>query len=183
MRESFVEPDGHRNPVRMGDRQTPPQILVLRLARPQYDKRRLEPREDQGERGNQIEPLLGHHPRDHADERTSERQVVRRQTESCEHGRLGRALPRQVRGAVCTGQERVAFRVPAVGVDPVQNAHEVGGPAAEDPIEAEARFWRLNLSRVGRTDRRHQFGVVDAALQETDPAPVLHPFWRKQAPR
>jgi len=46
--------------------------------------------------------------------------------------RLRRALVRQVAGAVGRRQKRVAFRIPFFDVDAVQDADEIGRPAAHD---------------------------------------------------
>ena len=72
--------------------------------------------------------------------------------------------------------------IPLCRIDPVEDANKIASTAPQNALEAAAELGRLDFLGVlwahGRDEVR-----IDAALQKADAAPVLHPFWRKQAPR
>jgi hypothetical protein len=81
MGQAFVEPDPGRNTIRKLRRQASPEILIASVARAKDDESGAEGGQFTGERGNQIEPFLVDHSRNHPDERPFHCSLVGRQVE------------------------------------------------------------------------------------------------------
>ncbi len=182
MRQRFVEADPRADPIGVPRGDRAPHVLVARLAGAEHDERGIELDQILEGRGDQVEAFLIDHPRHHPDERPRHRRLVGRQAVAPEHRRLGVALAGQIAGVERRGQERIARRIPFVGVDAVQNADQVRGAGAQDAVEPEAERRRLNLLGVAPADGRDRPRVVDAALQEADAAVELEAIDRRTDP-
>ena len=150
MRQPFVEPDVHRNAIRMPRRQRQPQILIPPLARSQQHHRGAQPWKLVGNVSEEIESFLIDHPRDQADNRARQRSSARRQPVALEQLPLGRLLPVEIIGVIRPGNVRIALRIPLIVVDPVQDPDQIRAALAQDPVEAEPELRGLNLLRVAR---------------------------------
>ena len=94
---------------------------------------------------HQVDPFALKEPGGHADERPVRGQV---QAEALQQGRLAGLFPCQVFPVVGCGQEGIPVGVPAVIVDPLQNAVKLLGPIPEQPLQPEAEFRGQDLFPV-----------------------------------
>src|SRR3989441_9625235 len=179
MREPFVEPDARTNAIRESRRERRPEILIPRFAGTEDDERRVELRQIVLERGDEVEAFLVDHARDHADQWPLHGGLVRDESVSREDGGLRRLLARKIVGAVRLRQIGIVRGIPFLRVDPVQDADEIRATLTQDAVEPEPELRRLNLLRVPRADGGDDVRVIDAALQKTDPPPVLEALERE----
>ena len=130
-------------------------------------------RQLRGERRDQIEPLLVHHARHHADDGPRHGGVIRREPEQLEQRALRLPLPLEPLHIERRRQKRIVRRVPLVDVDAVENADQRIGSRSHHAVEAIAVLGTLNFIRIGRTDRRHRVGEFHARLEQAEAIPEL----------
>jgi hypothetical protein len=76
--------------------------------------------------------------------------------------------------AVALRDEGVGGRVPALGVDAVEDADEIAGARRDEPLQSAAELRRGQLARIARADRSQAIGIADRRLEEGELAVELH---------
>ena len=128
---------------------------------------------------HQVDPFALKEPGGHADERPVRGQI---QVEMLQQGGLAGLFPGEVIPVIGRGQEGIPVGVPALIVDPFQNAVELMGPFPEQPLQPEAEFRGQDLFPVfggygGQEVRKHQ-----AALHKIELAVKFQGLGREQFP-
>ncbi len=128
-----------------------------------------------GNLGKQIHALLPGQPADDAEDRA----IALFQPEALfECPPVGGTLLQGCR-AEMLGDQRVACRIPHIGVDAVDDAGKVGKPALQQAFEAHAEFWRQDFLRIGRADGGDRACGLQATLEEADIAVIFDELHRE----
>ena len=88
-------------------------------------------------------------------------------------GRLAGRLAREVVGAEVGRQVGIGGRVPLVGVDAVEDAHQVAAALAQHAVQAAPEGRCLDLLGVGGADGGEEGGVAQRRLHEVQRSEVL----------
>ncbi len=171
MGQPLVEADPHADAIGIPIRQPQPLLLEPPGTAAEQDEGGAGGRQPIPNPGQQIEALLLDQPGDHADQRAAQPIVVGGEAERLQRLALRQLLRVERGGRIGRRQAGVGRRVPPVGVDAVQDPHDVGRTLLQDAVEAEAVLRRLHLARVGRADGRHHVTEGDAGLEEADLSP------------
>src|SRR5205823_3721705 len=73
-------------------------------------------------------------------------------------------------GVVAGGEVRVRGGIPGRVIDAVDDAEQAVAATQEDALQAATVIGRLDLTGVGRADRRQHVGENEAGLEEVDVA-------------
>ncbi len=113
----------------------------------------------------EVEALLLGQAADHGEQG---RVFAESQTGFFLQGGFAARLARETFGAVVSRNVGVGRGIPHGRIDRVENAAEVVAPGAQQPIEAEALFGRLDFARIAGADRGDLVGVKQTGLHERD---------------
>ena len=127
---------------------------------------------EQGGAEHQVQALLRHQPRAHAEERRG--RLLRQAVPVLQH-RLALPFSGEVVDRVVVADLGVGFGIPPLGIDPVENPHQTVGELRELVVQAEPAFRRSQLARMGWTDRDGHVRERQPTLEDVHPAiPLEH---------
>ena len=93
------------------------------------------------------------------------------------------ALPLEIGRGVWMLKISVAYCVPFLVIDAVQDADQRAVALAQQAIQAAAQFFRGDFARIPRADGRDDIGIHDARLQAAHLAVEFHPVRSEVVPR
>ncbi len=163
MRERIVETELHGDPVRVAGREAREPPFQIGVARAQHDELRGQPDQALRDVRDEVDALLRHQPANHAEQR---RRGQRRETDRSAQRLAVRRLRVEAPRIVALRDQRIARGIPLVDVDAVQDAAQHVAPAAQQPVQAAAERFALDLARVARAHGGHGVRIGDAALEE-----------------